>query len=48
LIDFVKLISGKETQAKIKGLSALNLAAKSSKIVTGNLTGGNLSIIHDV
>ncbi len=41
-----KIISGKETQAKIKGLSALNLAAKSSKIVTGNLTGGNLSIVQ--
>ncbi len=45
-IKIAKIISGKETQAKIKGLSALNLAAKSSKIVTGNLTGGNLTIVQ--
>ncbi len=45
-IKIAKIISGKETLAKIKGLSAINHAAKSSKIVTGNLTGGNLTIVQ--
>lgn len=45
-IKIARIISGRQQQAKIKGLIAINSAAKASKIVTGNLTGGNLTIIQ--
>ncbi len=45
-IKIAKIISGKDTLATIKGLSAINPNAKSKKIVIGSLTGGNLTIVQ--
>jgi muramoyltetrapeptide carboxypeptidase len=45
-IKIARIISGKKQQAKIKGLTAINSVAKVSKIVTGNLTGGNLTTVQ--
>lgn len=45
-IKIAEIITKNKKQAQIKGLQALNQPAKSSKIVTGNITGGNLTIIQ--
>ncbi len=41
-----KIISGKLKQVTISGLSAINSIAKSSKISSGKLTGGNLTMVQ--
>lgn len=45
-IKIAKIISGQTTEAVIKGLSAINPFAQSSKSITGSLTGGNLTIVQ--
>ncbi len=42
-----KIISGKETIVTIQGLLPMNSEAKSSKLITGNLTGGNLTLVEN-
>lgn len=45
-IKIAKIISGHETQTTLEGLSPINSTAQSTKLVTGNLTGGNLTIVQ--
>lgn len=45
-IKIAEIITKNKKQIRIKGLRALNQSAKSGKIVTGNITGGNLTIIQ--
>lgn len=46
-IKIAKIISGKETEATIQGLVPLNSEAKLSKLITGKLTGGNLTLVEN-
>ena len=45
-IKIAEIITQNKKQIKIKGLYALNQPARSGAIVTGNITGGNLTIIQ--
>ncbi|WP_342270362.1 LD-carboxypeptidase [Rickettsia endosymbiont of Orchestes rusci] len=45
-MKIAQIISGKLKQVTISGLSAINPTAKSAKVVTGKLTGGNLTMVQ--